>query len=123
MKKEQNGQFSYLFETIPNNLTVSFFSAVYQSKPYYITTKVRPELIDFNVQLTYPQHTRKNPDHFFNNGNLNIPQHTRIFWNISCTNTDSVEFIIGDQLSILPNYIPDDQLYTLNYTATKNEPY
>ena len=123
MKTQQNGHFTYLFESIPNNLTISFFSAGYQSKPYYITTKVRPELIDFNVQLTYPQHTHRTPDLFFNNGNLNIPEHTQILWNISCTNTDSVEFIIGDRLSILPNYVPDNQLYTVNYTATKNDPY
>ena len=123
MKAHQNGQFSYLFETVPNDLTFSFFSAGYQSKPYYIVTKAKPELIDFNVQLTYPKHTHKEPDLIFNNGNLNIPEHTQVSWNVSCNDTDSVQFIIGDRLSILTNYMPDNQLYTANYKATRNEPY
>ncbi len=123
MKAEQNGHFSYLFESVPNDLTFSFFSAGYQSKPYNIITKAKPELINFNVQLTYPKHTHKEPDLFLNNGNLNIPEHTLISWNVSCANTDSVQFIIEDQLSVLTEYISDNQLYTANYKATKNVPY
>ena len=123
MKTEQNSHFSYLFESVPNDLTFSFFSAGYQSKPYYIITKAKPELINLNVQLTYPKHTHKEPDLFLNNGNLNIPEHTLISWNVSCANTDSVQFIIENQLSVLTKYISDNQLYTANYRATKNVPY
>ena len=123
MKTEQNGQFSYLFETVPNDLIISFVSAGYQSKPYSVITKVKPELINFNVQLIYPSHTHKEPDILFNNGNLNIPEHTQISWNISCNDTDSVQFIVGDEPSILASYSPDNQLYNINYTAKTSNPY
>ena len=69
MKTDQNGQFSYLFETVPNDIVFSFLSAGYQSKSYTIITKVKPELISFDVQLKYPPHTHKKPSFFSNNGN------------------------------------------------------
>ena len=123
MKTEQNGQFSYLFETVPNDLVFSFLSAGYQSRPYTITTKVKPELISFDVQLNYPPHTHKKPDILFNNGNLNIPEYTQISWTISCNDTDSVQITIGDHSSVRATYLADIQSYNVNYTAITSNPY
>jgi hypothetical protein len=123
MKTDQNGQFSYLFETVPNDLVFSFLSAGYQSKSYTITTKVKPELISFDVQLKYPPHTHKKPDVFSNNGNLNIPEHTQISWTISCQDADSVRLTVGNHSSISATYLPDNQLFKLKYNAIKSDPY
>lgn len=123
MKPEQNGQFSYLFETVPNDLNFSFLSAGYQSISYTITTKVKPELINFNIQLEYPTHTQKKPEILFNNGNLNLPEHTQVSWNISCFDTDSVQIVIGDYPALLATYMPDNQLFNFKYSVIKSDSY
>jgi len=123
MKTDQNGQFSYLFETVPNDLVFSFLSAGYQSKSYTITTKVKPELISFDVQLKYPPHTHKQTDVFSNNGNLNLPEHTQISWTISCQDADSVRLTVGNHSSVSATYVTDNQLFKLRYNAIKSDPY
>ena len=123
MKTDQNGQFSYLFETVPNNVVFSFLSAGYQSKSYTITTKVKPELIRFDVQLKYPPHTHKKPDFFSNNGNLNLPEHTQISWSLSCQDADSVQLTVGNHSAISATYLSDNQLFKLKYNAIQSDPY
>ncbi|OUT96878.1 MAG: hypothetical protein CBB92_09090, partial [Flammeovirgaceae bacterium TMED32] len=123
MKTDQNGQFSYLFETVPNDIVFSFLSAGYQSKSYTIITKVKPELISFDVQLKYPPHTHKKPSFFSNNGNLNLPEHTQISWTISCQDADSVQLTVGNHSAINATYITDNQLFKLKYNAIQSDPY
>ena len=123
MTTDQNGQFSYLFETVPNDVVFSFLSAGYQSKSYTITTKVKPELINFDVQLKYPPHTHKKPDFFSNNGNLNLPEHTQISWTISCQDADSVQLTVGNHSAISATYLTDNQQFKLKYIAVLSDPY
>ena len=107
----------------PRDAVRSFLSAGYQSKSYTITTKVKPELISFDVQLKYPPHTHKQTDVFSNNGNLNLPEHTQISWTISCQDADSVRLTVGNHSSVSATYITDNQLFKLRYNAIKSDPY
>jgi hypothetical protein len=81
------GQFSYQFDRLHSDVSFQIEAAGFFSNPYNIVVVARPELIAFNVALTYPNYLQRNPEKITNAGNLEVPEGTNIRWNIESNAT------------------------------------
>jgi len=83
-----NGNFSYLFENLQQGFEFQFEAAGFFSDPFQVTMVVRPELVQFKVDLEYPRYIQRQNEKLINTGNLEVPEGTIIRWNLSTLNAD-----------------------------------
>lgn len=123
MRQTGQGQFTYNFESVQQNIPFQLSAAGVQSNPLLLEVVSRPELINFNIGLVYPAHTQRKNEVLINNGNLNVPEGTKITWNISTSTTDNVNLAFGIDSVIEMAYTTDNQYFVANTIATKNTEY
>ena len=93
LKDEGVGRFSFQFENLKESLEFYITSNEVNSKPYEIVVIKTPSVTGFTMLLDYPNYTQKRNETVQNTGNAVVPEGTRVTWNISTQQTDSVHFI------------------------------
>jgi hypothetical protein len=100
MKKDSFGHFSFEIEQLKKPLLLQFEAAGFTSKKYSIQIKNLPRLLKYSIRLNYPKYTGIKNEKVANAGELNIPEGTRIVWDISAKDA---ERIIINNASIKPD--------------------
>ncbi|HSZ72979.1 MAG TPA: hypothetical protein VK750_09910, partial [Cytophagaceae bacterium] len=107
---EQQNHFTFSFKNVQTNQLFSFLAAGYGSKDYTLQVFNRPNLKSLDIQLSYPLYTGKRAESIHNNGNLQIPEGTKVTWDFNTLFADHVELIFSDGKK---------QLFELKETAQK----
>ncbi len=115
--------YTYSIKKLSKNMSFYFEAAGFNSDSYTIEVVNRPNIKNFNVELTYPGYLNLPPERFSNIGNLQIPEGTRVQWQYQTVFTDSlwVEFLGNDEV-----YSPkksENQLFTLNKQCNESQDY
>ncbi|MTI30004.1 DUF4175 family protein, partial [Xanthovirga aplysinae] len=84
--------FEYTFPKVRNTTSFIFEAAGHQSKTYKLKIFNRPVLKDLTVQLNYPAYLQKKNEVLTNTGQLEIPEGTKIIWELLTRDTDSLFF-------------------------------
>ena len=84
-----------------------------------------PKVIDFDMRIDYPKHTKIKPKIISNNGDVTVPEGTKILWTFNLKNTDSISFNFNnkERFEKAKNPFLKNKVIrkTLNYTIiTKN---
>jgi hypothetical protein len=82
--------FSYTFKNLQRATDFHFEAAGYQSQDYEIALAERPNLLSFDVTLTYPAYLGKPAEQLSNVGNLTVPEGTTVAWDFNTTATDEM---------------------------------
>ena len=92
LSPKKTGEFLYEF-TLPNQ-DINFYLEANKvvSNTYTLKVLAAPKIIDFQMLLKYPRHTKKKSKIIKNTGNATIPEGTNITWNISSKNTEKIHF-------------------------------
>ncbi len=98
---EEKGHFNFDFRNIQNNQTFSFLAGGYESEEYTLTVFNRPNLKSLDIDLFYPTYTGKKPESIRNNGNLEIPEGTKVVWKFNTQYANRVTLSFSDQKQIL----------------------
>ena len=98
LKQTAPGEYSYIFEQPTENITFNLKGNKVVSQPYTIEVLRVPVLVDFEMQLKYPAHTRKRAERVNNTGNAVIPEGTTVTWNISTKQTEGVDLVLKDTI-------------------------
>lgn len=96
MNKQAPNAYSFVFSKLSDSFDFSFNAAGFTSKEYTLEVVTPPNLLSFDILLTYPAYLAKQPEKLSNVGNLIVPEGTRIKWEFYTSNTDSV-FVRFDQ--------------------------
>lgn len=96
LNKTSKTHFEYTIKNIQQNTRFSFTAAGFNSKEYELTVLPRPTLLDFDIKLEYPKYLGKIDQTINKTGDLNIPEGTRVTWNISTKNTEKLKFLLSD---------------------------
>ena len=94
MESMNAGAFSYLFEKLQQDFSFQIEAAGFYSNPFTIKMVNRPELLNLNVQLQFPRYIGRPSQQLTNAGNLEIPEGTRIKWNLKAANTQSASILL-----------------------------
>jgi hypothetical protein len=99
--------FSYTFRNVQEDIPFAFFASGYYSDQFELQVLPAPRLIDFDVELNYPNYIKRSDELISNTGDLVVPQGTKINWNFTTKNTDILQIQFGDSSYTVPS--GDDQ--------------
>ena len=111
------GEYSFIFEQPIENITFNLKGNKVVSQPYIIEVLKVPVLMDFEMELNYPAHTRKGRENIKNTGNAVIPEGTTVSWNMSTRQTEGVDLVLKD--TIIPFALSENVKSSKVFTAVK----
>ncbi|MES2275307.1 MAG: DUF4175 family protein [Bacteroidota bacterium] len=101
LDKENLARYHYLFSNLQQSTTFRLSANGYFSEPYQIKVNLKPSLLNFDVELTYPSYLHKKNETLLNAGDLTIPAGTTVKWQLHTQNADRVLFALdGKPMSI-----------------------
>lgn len=114
MRQLNTTTFAYEIENVQQSMNFLFEAGAYQSDNFAVQVVPKPNLQSINVSLQYPAYLKRSPETIENVGDLQVPEGTRIQWNIKTKNTSSLFFKIGEALKSAD---ASDNSYKVNHTA------
>ncbi|PKP14117.1 MAG: hypothetical protein CVU08_01990 [Bacteroidetes bacterium HGW-Bacteroidetes-3] len=87
------GKFQYSFSKIKKSFNFYFEANGFNSEIYQLNNIETPVINNLKMVLQYPVYTRKQNEVVQNTGNANVPQGTKITWQIETKKTNNVQFI------------------------------
>ncbi|MCL6217096.1 hypothetical protein [Zunongwangia pacifica] len=98
MKQSAPGHFSYVFKNLSENQEFTLKSNNISSKTYNLKVVPVPKLINFSIDIVYPDYLKRDPDRITGDGNLSVPEGTSLKWNFEHRNTNVVNLQFPDTL-------------------------
>jgi len=98
-KLQQNTKttFSYEFKNLQKTTDFQLFTEEVKSQNFQLEVIPKPILINFSMQLEYPNYTGKPSETIENRGDITIPQGTKITWKFNSRNTDEIIFAFAEK--------------------------
>lgn len=91
MQKSDDDAFTYVFNKVPANTDFHFEANGYQSKERTLTVVPKPTLLNFDINVNYPDYTGIKDERLQNTGDLLVPEGTNLEWLFNTENTDVIE--------------------------------
>ena len=110
----------YTFEKVQAGIDFQFYASGFYSKPFQINLITRPELASLKVSLAYPAYLGKAGEEIENAGNIEIPEGTKITWQLSTSNTS--KSIIGFRSSGLETEMQHFENQGFTFSKNFQEP-
>jgi hypothetical protein len=107
-----SGNFAYTFQGIQDAMDFQIEAAGFFSEMFHVTLINRPELAQFSVALEYPRYLQRQPEKLVNAGNLEIPEGTRVRWELSAANTDKATISFLSENTPQNIQTSDNQIFT-----------
>ncbi len=98
MQKENIASFRHLFSNPQENIRFQFSAAGYLSKEYELKVLPKPTLLNFDLELVYPEYLKRPNEKMPNTGDIQIPQGTRVKWVFNTRNTSNILMQVNDSL-------------------------
>jgi hypothetical protein len=123
MSKENENTYSFIFNKLSEAIDFNLTAAGFSSKEYELKVETPPNLLSFDITLTYPTYLAKKPEQLNNVGNLVLPEGTLVSWNFITADTDSVsiKFEMDDILYQAKNI--SESSFTLSKQIRKTTSY
>ena len=93
LNRLKTGELFYDFESPIQDVDFYLEANNVTSNDYTLEVIAAPKIIDFKMELNYPEYIKKESELIRNTGNANIPEGTRITWKISSENTKTINFV------------------------------
>ncbi len=98
MRQTAPGQFEFDFERPKHPTDFHFEANGVRSKNYELEIINAPALVNFEMLLDYPAHTKKQDETIKSTGNATVPEGTTIIWKAHTRTTDRVSIYAKDTL-------------------------
>jgi len=99
--KLDNTTFVYSFKNVQKTQTFSIYGSGFDSKNHNLKVLPNPILTHFKVSLDYPAYLAKMNETVNNNGDLTVPEGTRVKWEITTEDADQFNFMVDESLVVL----------------------
>ncbi len=123
MESLSNATFTYTFEKLQNEIPFQFEASGFFSDAYVISLINRPELTQLKVTLDYPAYLSKQREVLINNGNLEIPEGTRVSWLIGASNTEKATIGFSSKNEENAMQLLDNQHFTHSQNFNNSDGY
>lgn len=99
LDKENISHFHYQFSNLQKNTTFRLTANGFTSLPYEIKVDLKPSLLHFDVELSYPEYLNKKPEQLRNAGDLTLPAGTTVKWQFHTQNATEIQFDMNNNHS------------------------
>ncbi|WP_299213872.1 hypothetical protein [uncultured Dokdonia sp.] len=119
------GEYNFTFEQPTGDLSFYLQANKVTSQSYDLEVLKVPVLVNFEMELDYPAHTRKATERIKNTGNAIIPEGTKVTWVLDTRETEQVELVLKDTVYAFAkaNQTNSTTSYHLSQRIYKNTPY
>ncbi|MUU79085.1 DUF4175 family protein [Winogradskyella endarachnes] len=123
LQQVATGEFQYTFSLPKEAIEFTLSANDVTSKPYKLTVVNTPNLVNFEMVLDYPSHTKKQDEVLKSTGSAVIPEGTNVTWKAKTKSTTGVQIYAEDTLSFKSNsngnFEASKRLYkNYNYSIT-----
>lgn len=112
LEKKSKNQYRYELKNLQQDVDIYIYTEEVTSKKYQIKVLPKPILIGFSMHLDYPNYIGRPNETIENNGDISVPQGTKITWKLNSRNTDNILFRCNEQIDTL-FAAKDESVYTL----------
>jgi hypothetical protein len=98
LQQKAVGDFEYVISKPKADINFRLSANNVSSKTYTLEVIEAPTLLNFDMVLDYPSHTRKRDETLKSTGNAVVPQGTNITWKLNTRATDNVKLYTKDTL-------------------------
>lgn len=123
MESLSNASYTYTFEKLQNEIPFQFEASGFYSDAYTIGIINRPELTQLKVTLNFPSYLSKPSEVLLNTGNLEVPEGTRISWQIGTANAKKAMIGFSSSKEEKEMQLSDKQMFTFNQNFNNSEGY
>jgi hypothetical protein len=100
MKNTGAGRFEFEMASVINPVRFYFTDLKYNSEKYTLQLLPKPGITNFNVQITPPGYTALQSQSFDNVGDLQVPGGTKVEWNFTGIDVDSLYIVFTDSVTL-----------------------
>ena len=118
MRQLEPGRFTYTFKNITKNQEFRLLANNISSRTYNLAIIAIPELVNFNIEIVYPNYLGLEDEQTNGEGNLTIPEGTWLKWRFEHRNTETVNLEFSDTLVSVKNSFENRFLQSVNYTLS-----
>jgi hypothetical protein len=115
--------FSYTLKKVAKSVQFEFEAAGFNSEEYEIRVVNRPNIKNFNVEISYPAYLRRKNEQLSNIGTLQVPEGTNLKWQFQTLFTDSLSIDFKKDKETFSAQIMDVQLYVAEKQALTSSAY
>ncbi len=120
---KKNDEFEYTMKTIKSPGLFNFEAAGFESEKYKLNLLNRPDLRSFNMYLNYPTYLDKDNELLKNVGNTQIPEGTKVKWQLNTMNSVSVALQFSSDSTFFPFKVVDEELFEVEKIMTFSDSY
>ncbi len=96
LMKNQNGVFTHRFQAPVDEMEFYLTANGWDSKRYRVSSIKTPSLIDFQMELDYPNYIGRTSETISGTGNAVVPEGTSVKWVITGRNVDGIQMHYPD---------------------------
>ena len=94
--------FSYIFSNLQDDVSFHFEAAGFKSEDFVIDVVPKPLITNFQLKVVYPEYLGLKNETFVNNGDVTVPEGSKITWIFDAQATDEISMQFSDaSLSVI----------------------
>ena len=97
MNKLSAAKFSYVFHQPRKNVGFRLNGNGYNSSSHELKVLPKPSVVGFDVSLEFPKYINRPDENRENNGDLLIPEGTKVTWDFNTNKTDKLGIVLQDE--------------------------
>ncbi|MFT6745827.1 MAG: hypothetical protein ACJAZ2_000165 [Glaciecola sp.] len=90
LAQERNGNFTYKINHLADEINFKIKTGIYLSKQHKIQIVDRPKISKIHIEISEPNYLGGEKREVLNNGNLSVPEGSKITWTFKTENSDSI---------------------------------
>lgn len=116
MKNVASGHFEFEISSVINPINFYFTDLKFQSEQFYLTLLPKPGITFFSVEVYPPSYTGLPSLSMNNIGDLQVPNGSKIQWNFTGIDIDSLSIVFSDSMKIISskeksNFLIESRVY------------
>jgi Domain of unknown function (DUF4175) len=123
LTKVAPGRFAFTFQQPQRSTEFQLAAAGFTSDDYELRVLERPNLRDFAVRAEYPAYLRRAAENLRNDGNLTVPEGTRLTWQFNTAATETVKLEFREPNETVTAQAAADDQFTVSRQILRSQPY
>ncbi len=123
LRKEEANRFVYRFNNVQKATDFKLYASGVSSREYTLNVLRKPNVVGFDVKLSYPAYTGRKDETLSSIGDLAVPEGTMIDWVFNAEYTDAIRLRFSGEEGLVDTKRFSDELFTYKYKAMEDQAY
>lgn len=123
MTKRNQDVFTYEFNNVQSDAEFKIYAGAVESKPYTLDVLEKPNLVNIDVSLDYPDYLSRTDESLTNIGDLVIPEGTNVNWAFRTEQTEKLQIAFSKDNTVQNTNRNAENLFVFSKRVLDNQRY